>query len=157
MFEPIIVLGVDGRSHAFSGRLLCDVSDSIGMTEWDERSIKLKLFAMEEGGFIGVIELDSSNYSYASVQEAAELDDRIQVENFFLAFDPTIHVSYSRQRLSEPRMIHRISDLMSMHQQLTESVLIALNEYLAVVPDCERLTDSEEIVPDHFRKLFGLV
>ena len=157
MFESITVLGADGKSHTFLGRLLCDISDSIGMTEWDERSIKLQLFAMQEGGFVGVIELDSSNYSYANVQEAAELDDRIQVENFFLAFDPTVHVSYGRQRHRETQMIHRLSDLVLMHQELTDSVLIALAEYLAVVPGCERLTESEKTVPDQFRKLFGAI
>lgn len=58
MFEAMTVLGK--REVAFNGLLICDVSDSIDLSEWDERTPRLRLFSIETGGFVATVDLVSS-------------------------------------------------------------------------------------------------
>lgn len=126
------------REITFHGDVICDISDSIDMTEWDERHVHLQLYSIDEGGFVGAIELSSSNFMIPAIREAEELDTVNEIAKFFSVFDPSEHVTEGRGRNATSSTTLSRHLLGQLYERLVDQALGAVADFHQRNPDCER-------------------
>ena len=130
------------REIDFSGKIICEVSDSFDMTDWDERHLLLRLFTNDQGGFVAAIEFSSLNFSIASSREAEQLDTIEDVETFFLAFDPLDHVFVSRRRDVSTSSKYRRHQLSKLYGRLVRELLLTAKQFRDEHPGVEPVAST---------------
>jgi hypothetical protein len=140
MTRKLIVQG--SREIKFSGKLICQASDSFEMTDWDERELLLQLFSNDEGGFVASIEFSSLNFSIATAREAEHLDTIGDVEKFFLAFNPLDHVFLNRRSDFSTSSKHRRRHLSELYARLVKELLTTAGQFRDEHPGVERVPSA---------------
>ena len=135
----------NGEKIEFDGKLICEATSFVALTEWDERQINVRAYARHGSGFVAVVEIRSTNANIGSVVEAERADTLENVECFLDVFDPAEHVRIrslawnnvgANGKTAETLRRHRLSDT---YFTAVDTLVQAIHEYRKSHPDCEHV------------------
>jgi len=140
-----ITTTADSYKIEFEGELIAEADSSVQITDWDEREFLLNLYAIVGGGFVVVIELNSSNAGIADVVEAERVDSVSNAEAAFLVFEPMAYIKtrsllFRDSKQSEKQVAKWVDDA---YESAMHAILEKLREYKSEHPDCDLVSPKK--------------
>ena len=132
----------DDSDVSIDGKLIHESSATVDLTEFDERTLRFKVFASAGGGFSVVIEFRSSNYNIKDVVEVECVDTAHDVEAVLSLFEPTDYVhAYTCKGKSQYAFEHNLprKQLIASYYDCLDEMEKAVNEYVLANPGCENI------------------